>query len=220
MEEVMAVKGILFDLDGTLCNTLEDLADATNGVLTRHGFAERPTENFKQYVGNGARMQLKRAIGQEVEEALFETMLSDYLAAYRVGYLNKTAPYDGVLETVKTLYEQGITMAVVTNKPQEMATNMVKDLFGNVFGGVWGNNPAFPLKPDPAMTLHVMEKLHLAAEETLFVGDSGVDMMTAKNAGLTAVGVSWGFRDREELQTAGADYMINHPKELLDLVLR
>jgi phosphoglycolate phosphatase len=147
-------------------------------------------------------------------------MLSDYLAAYRVGYLNKTAPYDGVLETVKTLYEQGITMAVVTNKPQEMATNMVKDLFGDVFGGVWGNNPAFPLKPDPAMTLHVMEKLHLAAEETLFVGDSGVDMMTAKNAGLTAVGVSWGFRDREELQTAGADYMINHPKELLDLVLR
>jgi phosphoglycolate phosphatase len=111
-------------------------------------------------------------------------------------------------------------MAVVTNKPQEMATNMVKDLFGDVFGGVWGNNPAFPLKPDPAMTLHVMEKLHLAAEETLFVGDSGVDMMTAKNAGLTAVGVSWGFRDREELQTAGADYMINHPKELLDLVLR
>jgi phosphoglycolate phosphatase len=214
----MAIKGILFDLDGTLCNTLQDLADATNGVLVRHGFDARPVENFKQYVGNGAKMQLKRAIGEEVSQDVFDTMLTEYLADYGVGYLKATAPYDGVMETVQALHQKGITMAVVTNKPQQMATNIVKELFGDMFCGVWGNNPDFPLKPDPSMTLYVMNQLQLSPEETLFVGDSGVDMLTAKNAGVTAVGVEWGFRHRDELQKAGADHILQHPLDLLKLI--
>ena len=214
----MTVKGILFDLDGTLCNTLADLADATNTILARYGLPPKPEENFKQYVGNGAKMQLKRAIGQEVPDLQFETMLADYIAYYGQNYLNKTAPYDGVKETVSRLYEQGITMAVVTNKPEPMAKKIVAELFGEQIPAVWGNNPNFPLKPDPAMTLYVMEQLGLKPETTLFVGDSGVDMQTAKNAGLTAVGVTWGFRGREELESAGADALIDTPEQLLSML--
>ena len=214
----MAMKAILFDLDGTLCNTLQDLADATNTVLARHGFAPRPTENFKQYVGNGAKMQLKRAIGEEIPEDLFATIHGEYLDYYGSHYLVKTAPYDGVKQTVQALYEKGITMAVVTNKPQEMATNIVKELFGDAFLGVWGNNPDFPLKPDPSMTLHVMAQLKADPSQTLFVGDSGVDMQTAKNAGLTAVGVTWGFRGRLELQSSGANHLIDQASEILALL--
>lgn len=212
---IMSVTTILFDLDGTLCNTLQDLADATNTVLARHGFAARPTENFKTYVGNGAKMQLKRAIGEAVAEDLFAQMLGEYLDFYGTHYLVKTAPYDGVKETVQALHEKGITMAVVTNKPEPMAKRIVAELFGDMIPKVWGNNPDFPLKPDPAMTLHVMEQLGATPAETLFVGDSGVDMQTAKNAGLTAVGVTWGFRDEKELAESGADDLIHTPEELL-----
>lgn len=214
----MPIKTILFDLDGTLCNTLQDLADATNTVLTLHGFAPRPTENFKQYVGNGAKMQLKRAIGEEISDDLFATMLGEYLDYYGSHYLVKTAPYDGVEQTVQSLYEKGITMAVVTNKPEPMAVDIVNALFEEQMQGVWGNHPDFPLKPDPTMTLHVMAQLGAVPSQTLFVGDSGVDMQTAKNAGLTAVGVTWGFRSRDELLQAGADHVIDDPTQLLQLI--
>ncbi len=214
----MAMKAILFDLDGTLCNTLQDLADATNTVLARHGFAPRPTENFKQYVGNGAKMQLKRAIGEEIPEDLFATIHGEYLDYYGSHYLVKTTPYDGVKQTVQALYEKGITMAVVTNKPQPMAVDIVNALFEGQMQGVWGNNPDFPLKPDPSMTLHVMAQLKADPSQTLFVGDSGVDMQTAKNAGLTAVGATWGFRGKEELAQAGADHLIDNAEELLLLI--
>ncbi len=212
------MKTILFDLDGTLCNTLEDLAIATNTVLTHHGFSARPTENFKTYVGNGAKMQLKRAIGESVAEELFAQMLQEYLDYYGTHYLVKTAPYDGVKDVVELLYQKGVIMAVVTNKPEPMAKRIVAELFGERIPKVWGNNPDFPLKPDPTMTLHVMEQLEAIPEETLFVGDSGVDMQTAKNAGLTAIGVTWGFRDEKELAESGADYLISHPQELMDKI--
>ena len=214
----MAIKGILFDLDGTLCNTLLDLAAATNRVLTTHGFEAKPVENFKQYVGNGAKTQLKRAIGVEVSEELFETIHREYIADYGKNYLNQTCAYPGVEEMVSALYQKGIRMGVVTNKPQQMATDIVKAIFGEQIPQVWGNTPEFPLKPDPALPLHVMNLLGLTPEETLFVGDSGVDMQTGVNCGMTAVGVTWGFRGSEELKKAGANHLIETPAQLLNLL--
>ncbi len=212
----MAIKGILFDLDGTLCNTLLDLAAATNRVIIAHGFEAKPVENFKQYVGNGAKMQLKRAIGREISEDVFETIHKEYIADYGTHYLDQTCAYPGVEETVAALYQKGIPMGVVTNKPQQMATDIVKAIFGEQIPQVWGNTPDFPLKPDPALPLHVMNLLGLTPEETLFVGDSGVDMQTGVNCGMTAVGVTWGFREREELKNAGANHLIDTPEQLLD----
>lgn len=214
----MAIKGILFDLDGTLCNTLLDLAAATNRVLAAHGFEVKPVENFKQYVGNGAKMQLKRAIGQEISDELFETIHKEYIADYGKNYLDKTCAYDGVKETVADLYQKGIRMGVVTNKPQQMARDIVKAIFGEQILEIWGNTPDFPLKPDPSLPLHVMNCLGLTPEETLFVGDSGVDMQTGVNCGMTAVGVTWGFRSSEELKKAGANHMIETPAQLLNLL--
>ncbi len=214
----MAIKGILFDLDGTLCDTLADLAAATNRVLTAYGFEAKPIENFRQYVGNGAKNQLKRAIGVPVDEGLFGEIHQAYMADYGAHYLDATRPYDGVREAVDRLYRQGIVMGVVTNKPQQMATRIVQELFGGQIAEVWGNTPDFPLKPHPALPLHVMNRLGLTPEETLFVGDSGVDMETGVNCGMTAVGVTWGFRGREELTKAGASVLIDTARELLALV--
>ncbi|MBR4867803.1 MAG: HAD hydrolase-like protein, partial [Clostridia bacterium] len=176
----MKIKTILFDLDGTLCNTLDDLADATNMVLGRYGFSARPTENFKQYVGNGAKMQLKRAIGEEIRQETFDQMLGEYLEYYGDHYLVKTAPYNGVEEMVHALYKKGIAMAVVTNKPEPMAKRIVAELFGETIPKVWGNNPDFPLKPDPASTLDILKDLSADKEISAFVGDTYVDMATGK----------------------------------------
>lgn len=214
----MAIKGILFDLDGTLCNTLMDLAAATNRVITAHGFCEKPVENFKQYVGNGAKMQLKRAIGQEVSEELFQTIHKEYIVDYGEHYLVETDAYPGVKEVIAILYAKGVSMGVVTNKPQQMATDIVKAVFGEQILEVWGNTPDFPLKPAPDLPLHVMNRLGLTPEETLFVGDSGVDMETGVNCGMTAIGVTWGFRDGEELKKAGANHLIDTPAQLLDFI--
>ncbi len=215
----MAIKTILFDLDGTLCNTLEDLAVAANWVLNQHGFPSRPTENYRYYVGNGAKVQLKRAIGKEIPPELFQKIHEDYIAYYGNHYLVHTCPYPGLPAVLQNFYNQGITMAVVTNKPQQMAVNIVQELFGNLLKGVWGNNPNFPLKPDPALPLHVMGQLGAKKEETLFVGDSAVDIETARNCGIASVGVAWGFRGREELAQAGADHIIDTPEELQNVVL-
>lgn len=214
----MAVRGMIFDLDGTICNTLADLAAATNAVLRQYGFPEQPEEAFRLFVGDGARKQLQRAIGQPIDEKQFACMYESYLAYYRTHYLVKTGAYEGLPVILQTLKQQGISLAVVTNKPQEMAVHIVQEVFGDLFAMVRGNTAEFALKPDPTLTKHVMDCLLLTPDETLFVGDSAVDIQTAHNCGLRAVGVSWGFRGREELTKAGADVIVDTPAQLLSLI--
>lgn len=200
-------KAILFDLDGTLCNTLEDLANATNTVLVENGFTAQPLEAYRQFVGSGARILLARAMGvdgDDVPDALFERFLVEY--DHRL--LETVTPYDGVVGTLETLSAAGFSLGVVTNKPHEQAVKLVAHLFGDRFACVYGGQSAYPKKPDPTSAALAATACGVALADCVFVGDSDVDVFTAHAAGIPCIGCTFGFRGEEELRAAGADTLV------------
>ena len=183
------IQAVLFDLDGTLVDTLGDLADATNEALRRRGFPEYPEEQYRQMVGNGARRLIERALGERCTPELTGQLLADFVRIYDEGCLRRTAPYPGIPEAVTALKERGLRLAVVTNKPEEQADKIVRHFFGpHVFTCVVGGRPGRAAKPDPAAALEVLAALGVPPAAALFVGDSDVDMQTAHNAGMRSAG--------------------------------
>lgn len=214
-------KHIIFDLDGTILNTLEDLADATNWVCARRGWPAHRVEEYKYFVGNGAPKLLERVVPASVDltDALHRQLLEEFTLRYNANKENKTTVYAGVPEALKRLKEAGITLAVLSNKPHEAARPVVERYYPGIFDAVQGAIPDLPVKPDPTLLRRLMGELGAAAADTLFVGDSNVDIRTAKNGGLTGCGVLWGFRTREELEAEGADFIAETPEELTELIL-
>ncbi len=213
------IKAVLFDLDGTLINTLDDLADATNHALQKNGFPVHPVESYKYMVGNGIPKLIERAVPEEnrTPETL-ETVKKDFFEFYDVHGLDKTKPYEGTAELVNALKSKGYKIAVVTNKYEPAAIKIINDLFGNVFDAVVGQLEGRPTKPDPTAAHIAMEKLGVKENECVFMGDSGVDIQTAVNSGAVPVGVLWGFRDEKELTDNGAKIIIKSPAALLKVV--
>ena len=213
------IKAILFDLDGTLVNSLYDLSAAMNFCLENEGFATHDLEKYKYFIGNGIPKLIERALpeGQKTPEKIGE-IKEKFLSRYSVHCCDKTAPYEGIHGLLAQLKQKGIKAAIITNKAQNMTDIIIKKLFGDDFVYVLGKREDFPLKPDPSSARFVMEKLSVAPDECLFVGDSGVDMQTAANAHITSVGVLWGFREREELLLNGARYIIDNPQELISII--
>ena len=210
-------KAVLFDLDGTLVDTLQDIAAAVNRGLVGAGLAAHPLEAYRRFVGNGMQVMIRRAVGEHADK--YEAVLAHYREDYPRNCLNETAPYPGIADLVHTLQEKGIRLAIVTNKPQNQTDIIVPHCFPGVsFEHVCGSRPDKPNKPDPTVTWEVLEAMGLSREEVLFVGDSDVDAQTGVNAGVTCVGVSWGFRGREELLAAGADYAVDSAEEILTIV--
>ena len=211
------IQAVLFDLDGTLVDTLGDLADATNEALRRRGFPEYPEEQYRQMVGNGARRLIERALGERCTPELTGQLLADFVRIYDEGCLRRTAPYPGIPEAVTALKERGLRLAVVTNKPEEQADKIVRHFFGpHVFTCVVGGRPGRVAKPDPAAALEVLAALGVPPAAALFVGDSDVDMQTAHNAGMRSAGAVWGFRGEEELRRAGAGILLRKPVEIVN----
>ncbi len=210
----MTYKAAIFDLDGTLVNSLEDLADATNYALKSFNQPEKELQAFPQMVGEGTRTLIKRALDNENPE-LIEKVLLKMREKYMQICLNKTRPYKGLVEVVTEFAKRKIKLAVLTNKDQKMAEKIVSHFFDGFFQIVKGTTDAVPVKPEPFEALQVLAKLGVKPEETIFVGDSKTDMQTAKAAGIKAVGVSWGFRDKKELTEAGAEKIIDEPSQLL-----
>ena len=212
----MQIKAVLFDLDGTLLNTYEDLADAVNYGLLKEGFDARETENYKYYCGNGVRVMIERALPDNAKSSEnVEKVLVHFLEYYGVHSKDKTRVYDGMIDLVKSLREQGYHTAIVTNKVHSAARDVVKYYFGDaLFEYVQGQVDNLPTKPDPALVHLVMEKLGVTPNECVFMGDSGVDALTGKNSGAYPVGVLWGFRKADELLENGAKSLINKPDEL------
>ena len=198
--------GILWDLDGTLLDTLEDLADAVNFALQQFGYPTRSVEEVRSFVGNGARRLIERAVpvGGDAD-AVFDTFRTYYNANCQV----KTKPYDGILEALQKLGEK-YPMAVVSNKPDPAVKELCKKYFGDVYA--LGESSACPRKPAPDMVFAAMKAI--GAETCIYVGDSEVDVLTAKNAGVPCLSVLWGFRTREELETAGATEFCDSPNRL------
>ena len=201
---------ILWDLDGTLLDTLEDLLDATNYALRLHGFPERTLGELRRFVGNGAANQIRLSLGQGNEAAL-EAVLATYKAYYTAHCRIKTRPYAGVPEALATLGEK-YPMAIVSNKPDAA----VKALCAEYFPGIpaMGESPACPRKPAPDMVFRAMAEL--GADRCVYVGDSEVDVLTAQNSGAICLSVLWGFRDREDL--AGAAHFCEDPAELKETI--
>ncbi|MBE6763583.1 MAG: HAD family hydrolase [Ruminococcaceae bacterium] len=203
------VKAILFDLDGTLADTLQALANNVNAVLAEAGLPVHPLEAYRRFVGNGAKLLMERAAGYHDD-----ILLARFLERYDRTCLEDTPPYDGTIETLDRLIGQGIRLAVVTNKPHAQAVKLTRHLFGDRFNVILGSQPGYPRKPHPEAVLLAMQTLGVTAQECVFVGDSDVDVQTAHAAGMPCIGCCYGFRGEEELKKAGADALVYSFAEL------
>lgn len=214
-------QNVIFDLDGTLLNTLEDLADAVNWVCIQHNWPVHTVEEYKYFVGNGAPKLLERVVPPSVKitDELRRVTLTEFTERYNAHRSDRTTAYPGMVETMFRLREAGVTLAVLSNKPHEAAGPVVERYYPGVFAAIQGALPDVPVKPDPTLLYKLMGELRAVPKDTLFVGDSNVDICTAKNGGLTGCGVLWGFRTRQELESEGADYIVETPEELRGLIL-
>ena len=213
-------KLIIFDLDGTLLDTLGDLAVSCNTVLAMRGLPQHGLEEYRTFVGNGIRRLVERALPEPLRNPLtIEAARRDFVDYYTEHIDIYTRPYEGICELLAELQRRGIRLAVASNKFQTGTEKLVRRFFPGVeFAAAAGQQPGVPLKPDPAVDLNLLKQTGVAPAEALHVGDSGTDMEAARGAGIRAVGVTWGFRSRGELVGAGADHIIDRPAELLDLV--
>ena len=215
----MRFDGVIFDLDGTLVDTLEDLADAMNRVLGAEQAPVHSHATYKLLVGKGIRNLVGQALPAEKRSAAtiagcYERMIADY----GQNCLVKTRRYDGAAALVSGLRAAGLKLAVFSNKSDELTRRIVESLFGaDDFDVVMGARPGLPLKPDPMVALLISERLGVAPGRIVFLGDSGIDMLTATAAGMIAVGAAWGFRTKDELVENGASLVLDHPLELLEL---
>jgi len=211
---------VIFDLDGTLLNTLEDLADACNWVCKQHGWPTHGLEEYRYFVGNGAAKLVERTVPmQERTPEKLQQLVEEFTRYYNAHKSDKTRPYDGIASVLAQLKRQGVSMAVLTNKPDGAAGPVVEQYLPGVFPLVRGGRPGVPLKPDPAPVFDLMRAMGAEPARTLFVGDSNVDIQTAKNSGIAACGVLWGFRTRQELEGEGADFIAHTPEDLLNIIL-
>lgn len=210
----MGYRAILFDLDGTLLNTLEDLRDAVNYALTVHGYPKRTLEETRRFVGNGMAKLIERAVPAGAEPG---PVLDTFLLYYQAHSMDKTRPYNGVGALLDSLKARGLSMAIVTNKAHAAALPLCGKFFPQV-DTVVGAREGLKTKPHPDMVRFAMEALGARAEETVYIGDSEVDLATAQNAGLDYVCVTWGFRSRAELEAHGAARFAATPEELLTLL--
>lgn len=215
----MAYRAAVFDLDGTLLNTLADLADSGNELLASYGMAPHPEKAYRYFVGNGSRKLMERILPGRTPEQIDEA-LARYKAIYEKRLTVKTTPYTGILEMLSALRARGVRMAVCTNKHVSAAEVLIRKYFpADSFDAYEGDCPGVPRKPDPAHVRIVLDKMGVGPEEAVYLGDSGVDMQTAVNAGVLPVGVLWGFREKEELTENGAEILLSQPLELLEKVV-
>ncbi len=213
----MVYEAAIFDLDGTLVDSLADLADSANLLLEHYGFPTHPEDAYRYFVGNGSRKLMERCLPKEkVEDGPFvEEALERYKAIYAKRILNKTRPYEGILPMLERLRSEDLPLGICTNKHQSAAEAIVDALFPKgMFQRVVGDKPGLPRKPNPTKVLAMAKEFGVQPERVAYFGDTSVDMDTAKNAGFLPVGVLWGFRPKEELVEHGAKVLLGTPLEL------
>ncbi len=214
------VKYIIFDLDGTLVNSIYDLADSVNSVLLQNGYKTHPLESFYYFVGNGTLKLVERALPEDKRtDEEIERVHEQFAEHYSKNYLNKTVPYEGVRNLLDELNNLGVEYAVASNKTDIFTREIIEKLFPeNKFDKIMGKKDGNPTKPNPKIVYDILSGKDLKDSEILFVGDSNVDIQTGHNANIKSVGCLWGFRDKKELEEAGADFLISSPYELLEII--
>ena len=215
----MDIKAVIWDLDGTLLNTLDDLAASTNAALAANGFPQRTTDEVCAFVGNGVHQLIARAM-PEMGDAhpQFQAVLDAFVKHYGVHSKDQTRPYEGIMEVLDTLAGQGVKLAIVSNKVDFAVKALSKDYFGDRMVSAVGDDPSRKKKPAPDSVWEAMRQMGVSVQEAIYVGDSDVDVITAHNAGIPCIAVTWGFRSEESLLAAGAKYVARQPMEILDIL--
>ena len=214
-------KAVVFDLDGTLLDTLDDLADSMNHVLESNGFPIHNIDEYRYFVGNGLRNLATKALppehrNPETIDSAFNNMLKEYHKRWD----NKTIPYTGIPELLDQLTARDIKLAILSNKEHNLTLKVVEKFLSRwKFEAVFGERTGIPRKPDPTSALEIIKILNIPAADIIYLGDSGTDMQTANNSGMYAIGASWGFRDAQELIDGGATRIIDTPGELLQCII-
>ena len=217
----MKTRLALFDLDGTLTNTLESMTYSVNLTLKEMGLSQITKDQCRMFVGNGARVLIEESlkVSGDPKASRIEEGMKIYGRIFDQNCTYHVTLYEGIPEMLKALKDRGIHLAVLSNKPDRQTVKVVKEIFGdNIFDYAQGQKDGIRRKPEPDGVWYLMEQMQVSKEECLYIGDSEVDAATGKNAGLKTIGVLWGFRDRKTLETAGADHLIERPEELLQFV--
>ncbi len=211
-------EAVIFDLDGTLLNTLEDLADSVNYALEAYDCPTKSIEQVRNYVGNGIRKLIERSVEGGEEHPKFEDIFRTFREHYKENCRNKTKPYDGTTEVLRALKEQGTKLAIVSNKADFAVKELNESYFGEFHMVAIGEKEGIQRKPAPDTVYQALHELSVTSERAVYVGDSDVDIMTAKNAGLPCISVLWGFRDKEFLTEHGAGCFAETPADILHLL--
>ncbi len=209
---------IIWDLDGTLLNTLEDLTDSVNYMLSIHNYPQRSIEEIRSFVGNGLAKLTERALPDTVTPEEYNTCLSEFKAYYKMHMQDKTGPYEGILDVLKTLQTKGYHMAVVSNKADAAVKELIPIYFGDLLPVAIGDMEGREKKPAPDSVYEAMKQLGVTKEECIYIGDSDVDVNTAKNSGIPGIAVLWGFRTKEQLEAVGATTFAKKPEDLIALL--
>lgn len=215
----MKFEGVIFDLDGTLVNSLEDIADSMNSVLMDFNYPAHEVESYKSFIGKGIQNLVRVSLPESNRDEITVTKCSNLMMeTYKKNCLNKTKLYDGIIDLLNQLKSRNMKLGVFSNKADELTKKIVQELMPNYFDIVMGLSTEAHKKPNPVGALHISEKLNIPPENMLYIGDTDIDMQTANNSGMYGIGVLWGFRTKEELIASGAKYVLNYPMDLLDIL--
>lgn len=214
----MAIKTVIFDLDGTLLYSLEDLKDSVNFVMKKHGFREYTIDEVREAIGNGVRLLMERILPKDIDKNLFEECLSEFKENYSKNMYNKTKPYDGVLDMLKGLREEGYKIAVLSNKFDSAVKELSNKYFGELVDLAVGQKEGVKEKPSPLGIQEIAKELDTDVETCIMVGDSEVDIQTANNAGIDCISVTWGYKNIDFLYDNGATKLVYAPEDILELL--
>ena len=215
-------KLVIFDLDGTLLNTIEDLGNAANYALSLNGYPTHSLASYPFFVGNGVRNLIRKALPDDMRtDSIIESLLKDFKEYYNEHNTDCTKPYDGIEELLRNLQDNGVKIAVASNKYQQATEKIIAHYFGDIdFVAVYGQREGVNVEPDPSVVFSILSEAKVPKSEVLYVGDSGVDMETARRACVDSVGVTWGFRSEKELNEYHADMIVNKASDIFDIVMK
>ena len=211
----------IFDLDGTLLNTIKDLGEAVNFALDRNGFHTHSVASYPYFVGNGVRRLIERSLPEDARKkaAVVDAMLKDFKQYYNEHNTDRTVPYDGIPELLQKLNESGVKLAVASNKYQQATLKIINHFFPDIpWIAIQGQQEGVPVKPDPSIIFMILSEAKIAKQDTIYIGDSGIDMETARRACIDSVGVTWGFRPVKELKEYHANVIINKPQDITAII--
>ena len=214
----MKIDTIIFDLDGTLLNSLNDLHACFNHAITSFGYPKRTLNEIKSFVGNGIKKAIERALPNPIEDSDLNKIVDYFRIYYKDHMLEYTKPYDGIIPMLKELKQKGYKIAVVSNKYDDAVKNLVKNYFGEYIDIAVGEGYGIRRKPEIDGVIEAINELNSNLKKAIYIGDSEVDIKTAKNAGIHCISVTWGYRDKDFLMSEGAEYFANLPKEIIEII--